>query len=57
MSQRCVDIAQPRYLRRGGLTEVKRIVALAKAFQTNVIPHKLGHGASLCRRLAPGEYA
>ena len=44
LSNRCVDIAQPDICGAGGLSETKRIVALAQAFQTNVIPHSWGTG-------------
>ena len=40
----CVDIAQPDICAAGGLTEVKKIVALANTFGVNVIPHCWGTG-------------
>lgn len=51
LSQRCVDIAQPDICGAGGLTEVKRIAALANAFQTNVIPHSWGTGIAFAAGL------
>ena len=51
LSQRCVDIAQPDICGAGGLTEVKRIAALASAFQTNVIPHSWGTGIAFAAGL------
>ncbi len=46
LSKRCVDIAQPDICGAGGLSEVKRIVALARAFHINVIPHSWGTGVA-----------
>ena len=51
LSQRCVDIAQPDICGAGGLTETKRIAALATAFQTNVIPHSWGTGIAFAAGL------
>lgn len=51
LSQRCVDIAQPDICGAGGLTEVKRIAALASAFQTNTIPHSWGTGIAFAAGL------
>ena len=51
LSNRCVDIAQPDICGAGGLTETKRIVALATAFQTNVIPHSWGSGIAFAAGL------
>ena len=39
-----IDIAQPDICAAGGLTEVKRIVALANTFGINVTPHCWGTG-------------
>ena len=44
LSKRCVDIAQPDICGAGGLSEVKRIIALARAYHINVIPHSWGTG-------------
>ena len=51
LSNRCVDIAQPDICGAGGLTETKRIAALAYAFQTNVIPHSWGTGIAFAAGL------
>ena len=51
LSNRCVDIAQPDICGAGGLSETKRIVALAQAFQTNVIPHSWGTGIAFAAGL------
>ena len=51
LSMRCVDIAQPDICAAGGLTEVKRIAALASAFQTNIIPHSWGTGIAFAAGL------
>ncbi len=51
LSNRCVDIAQPDICGTGGLSEVKRIVALAQAFHTNVIPHSWGSGIAFAAGL------
>lgn len=51
LSQRCVDIAQPDICGAGGLTEVKRIAALASAFQINIIPHSWGTGIAFAAGL------
>lgn len=51
LSNRCVDIAQPDICGAGGLTETKRIAALAYAFQTNVLPHSWGTGIAFAAGL------
>ena len=51
LANQCVDIAQPDICAAGGLTEVKRIAALANAFQTNVIPHSWGSGIAFAAGL------
>ena len=51
LSNRCVDIAQPDICGAGGLTETKRIAALASAFQTNVLPHSWGTGIAFAAGL------
>ncbi|MCK0189942.1 mandelate racemase/muconate lactonizing enzyme family protein [Arenibacter sp. F20364] len=38
----CVDIAQPDICATGGLTEAKRIAALAQAYNKDVVPHSWG---------------
>ena len=47
----CVDIAQPDICAAGGLTEVKKIVALANTFGVNVIPHCWGTGIAFAAGL------
>ena len=47
----CVDIAQPDICAAGGLTEVKRIVALANTFAVNVNPHCWGTGIAFAAGL------
>lgn len=51
LGNRCVDIAQPDICGAGGLTETKRIAALAYAFQTNVLPHSWGTGIAFAAGL------
>ena len=46
LADRCVDIAQPDICGAGGLTECKRIAALARAFQINLTPHSWGTGVA-----------
>ena len=48
---RCVDIAQPDICAAGGLTEVKKIVALANTFGVNVTPHSWGTGIAFAAGL------
>ena len=48
---KCVDIAQPDICAAGGLTEVKRISALANTFGVNVIPHCWGTGIAFAAGL------
>ncbi len=47
----CVDIAQPDICAAGGLTETRRIVALANAFGVNVTPHCWGTGIAFAAAL------
>ncbi|MFC1996160.1 mandelate racemase/muconate lactonizing enzyme family protein [Chloroflexota bacterium] len=51
VTNQCVDIAQPDICAAGGLTEVKRIVALANTFGVNVIPHSWGTGIAFAAGL------
>ena len=51
VAEHCVDIAQPDICAAGGLTEVKRIVALANTFGVNVIPHCWGTGIAFAAGL------
>jgi D-galactarolactone cycloisomerase len=47
----CVDIAQPDICAAGGLTEVKRIADLARAFGMELIPHTWGTGINVSAAL------
>lgn len=51
LENQCVDIAQPDICAAGGLTETKKIVALANAFGVNVIPHCWGTGIAFAAGL------
>ncbi len=51
LASRCVDIAQPDICGAGGLTECKRIAALASAFQINFTPHSWGTGVAFAAGL------
>ena len=51
LSSQCVDIAQPDICGAGGLSEVRRIAALAQVFQTNLIPHSWGTGIAFAAGL------
>ena len=51
LSNRCVDIAQPDICGAGGLSEVKRIAALARAYHVNIIPHSWGTGIAFAAGL------
>ncbi len=51
VQQRCVDIAQPDICAAGGLTEVRKIVALANTFGVNVTPHSWGTGIAFAAGL------
>jgi D-galactarolactone cycloisomerase len=61
----CVDIAQPDICAAGGLTEARRIVALAQTFGVNVTPHCWGTGIAFATGLhfastldmVPGRFA
>ena len=44
---RSVDIAQPDICAAGGITEVKKIAAMASTFGIDVIPHSWGTGIAL----------
>lgn len=48
---RCVDIAQPDPCAAGGLTELQRIVALARAHHVELTPHCWGTGIALATGL------
>lgn len=45
--QQSVDIAQPDICAAGGITEVKKIAALANTFGVEIIPHSWGSGIAL----------
>lgn len=47
ISKRAVDIVQPDATRSGGIMEVKKIAAIADAFQMRVAPHIFTSGVSL----------
>lgn len=49
--KRCVDIAQPDICSAGGLTEVRKIVAMAETFGVEVVPHTWGTGIALSAAL------
>jgi len=51
VENQCVDIAQPDICAAGGLTETKKIVALANTFGVNVIPHCWGTGIAFAAGL------
>jgi D-galactarolactone cycloisomerase len=51
VTKRCVDIAQPDICAAGGLTEARRIVALAQTFGINVTPHCWGTGIAFAAAL------
>lgn len=51
LENQCVDFAQPDICAAGGLTEVKRIVALANTFGVNLIPHCWGTGIAFAAGL------
>jgi D-galactarolactone cycloisomerase len=51
LSKRCVDIFQPDTGACGGITEVKNMMTLAKAFHTNLTPHTWGTGIAIAANL------
>lgn len=51
VSNQCIDIAQPDICAAGGLTETRRIVALAQTFGVNVTPHCWGTGIAFAAGL------
>ncbi|MCC6353743.1 MAG: mandelate racemase/muconate lactonizing enzyme family protein [Verrucomicrobiae bacterium] len=48
---RSVDVAQPDLCAAGGLTEVKKIAAMAEAFGVEVAPHSWGTGIAIAAAL------
>jgi D-galactarolactone cycloisomerase len=51
VQNQCVDIAQPDICAAGGLSEVKKIIALVNAFGVNVTPHSWGTGIAFSAAL------
>jgi L-alanine-DL-glutamate epimerase-like enolase superfamily enzyme len=51
ITRRAVDIVQPDVIWSGGITETRKIAALAHAFQLPVIPHVFASGLSLITNL------
>ena len=51
VENQCVDIAQPDLCAAGGLTEVKRIIALVNTFGTDVLLHSWGTGVAFAAGL------
>ena len=51
ISKRAVDILQPDICSAGGITECRKILALAQAWHMNLIPHVWGSGIGLAASL------
>jgi L-alanine-DL-glutamate epimerase-like enolase superfamily enzyme len=51
IARRAVDIVQPDATRSGGILEVKKIAAIADAFQMRMAPHIFNSGVSLMANL------
>lgn len=51
LSKRCVDVFQPDTGACGGITEVKKMMAIAEAFTTNLTPHTWGTGIAIAANL------
>lgn len=51
ISKRCVDIFQPDTGACGGITEVKKMMAIAEAHNTNLTPHTWGTGIAIAANL------
>ena len=51
ISRRCVDIFQPDTGACGGITEVKKMMAIAEAHNTNLTPHTWGTGIAIAANL------
>lgn len=51
LSRRAVDIVQPDTCSAGGLSECKKIVAMASAWNTRYLPHVWGSGIALAANL------
>jgi D-galactarolactone cycloisomerase len=50
-AERAIDIVQPDTCAAGGLTELRRIVAMASAFHVQSMPHVWGSGVSIAAGL------
>jgi D-galactarolactone cycloisomerase len=51
LSKKCVDIFQPDTCACGGITEMKKIMAIAQAFHVNLTPHNWGTGIAISANL------
>lgn len=51
LSKGCVDIFQPDTGACGGISEVKNMMAIAQAFDTNMTPHTWGTGIAIAANL------
>lgn len=51
IAERALDILQPDLMSAGGFTEMKKIAALAQAYNTMLIPHVWGSGIGLAASL------
>ncbi len=51
ISKRCIDIFQPDTGACGGITEVKKMMAIAEAHLTNLTPHTWGTGIAIAANL------
>lgn len=51
LTRRAVDVIMPNLARAGGITEARRIAALADAFHVEVSPHGVGSGVNLAAAL------
>jgi D-galactarolactone cycloisomerase len=51
ISERALDILQPDLMSAGGFTELKKIAAMAQAYNTMLIPHVWGSGIGLAASL------
>jgi D-galactarolactone cycloisomerase len=51
ITERALDILQPDLMSSGGFTELKKIAALAQAYNTMLIPHVWGSGIGLAASL------
>lgn len=51
ISKRCVDIFQPDTGACGGITEVKKMMAIAEAYMTKLTPHTWGTGIAIAANL------